>query len=72
MSKVIEAARQFKPGRDFEWMLQPDWNPSDEHRSHYIELSLIMVAEKLDLEEDYLPSDIQVIVSILDAQNQQD
>ena len=21
MSKVVEAARQFKPGRDFEWML---------------------------------------------------
>src|SRR5690606_22436470 len=68
MSKVVEAARQFKHGRDFEWMLQPDWDPTDEHRAHYVEISLMMVAEKFDLEEDYLPSAIQVIVSILDDQ----
>lgn len=39
MSKVVEAARQFKPGRDFEWMLQPDWDPTDEHSAHYVELT---------------------------------
>lgn len=66
MSKVVEAARQFKPGRDFEWMLQPDWDPSDEHRAHYVELSLMMVAEKLDLEEDFTIDNITSIVKFLD------
>lgn len=68
MSKVVEAARQFKLGRDFEWMLQPDWDPTDEHRAHYVELSLIMVAEKMQLNnEDYLDSDVAKIVMLLDS-----
>jgi hypothetical protein len=67
MSKVVEAARQFKPGHDFEWMLQPDWDPSDENRIHYVELSLMMVAEKLDIKEDYMPEDIFMISSMLDS-----
>lgn len=67
MSKVVEAARQFRPGRDFEWMLQPDWDLTDEHRAHYVELSLMMAAEKLDIEEDYSPEDIFMISSILDS-----
>ena len=66
MSKVVEAARQFKPGRDFEWMLQPDWDPTDEHRAHYVELSLMMVAEKLGVEKDYLDSDVNEIILSLD------
>lgn len=66
MSKVIEAARQFKPGRDFEWMLQPDWDPTDEHRAHYVELSLMMVAEKLAFTTDYTDQDVETIVSLLD------
>ena len=65
MSKVVEAARQFKPGRDFEWMLQPDWDPSDEHRAHYVELSLMMVAEKENLIEDYTADDVEIITSQL-------
>lgn len=68
MSKVVEAARQFKPGRDFEWMLQPDGDPSDEHSAHYVELSLMMVAEKLELGEDFDQNEIQVIIQILDRQ----
>lgn len=67
MSKVVEAARQFKPGRDFEWMLQPDWDPTDEHRAHYVELSLMMVAEKLDFAVDFSTSDIKNITDLLDA-----
>ena len=67
MSKVIEAARQFKPGRDFEWMLQPDWDPTDEHRAHYVELSLMMVAEKLGVEIDYPAQWVQNIVEDLDS-----
>jgi hypothetical protein len=66
MSKVVEAARQFKPGRDFEWMLQPDWDPTDEHRAHYVELSLMMVAEKLGIEMDYSAQCVQNIVEALD------
>lgn len=66
MSTVVEVARQFKPGRDFEWMLQPDWDPTDEHRAHYVELSLMMVAEKLDLEEDFSALDIEKIAILLD------
>lgn len=66
MSKVVEAARQFKPGRDFEWMLQPDWDSSDEHRAHYIELSLMMVAEKLGLHPDFSSNDIDTITELLD------
>ena len=67
MSKVVEAARQFKPGRDFEWMLQPDWDPTDEHRAHYVELSLMMVAEKLDFAVDFSASDIKNVTDLLDA-----
>ncbi|MCB9437726.1 MAG: hypothetical protein H6673_12190 [Anaerolineales bacterium] len=67
MSKVVEAARQFKPGRDFEWMLEPDWDPSDEHRAHYVELSFMMVAEKLDIEEDYSTQEIESIINVLDG-----
>jgi len=67
MSKVVEAARQFKPGRDFEWMLQPGWDPTDEHRAHYVELSLMMVAEKNGLHEDYTTQIIEDIVRVLDA-----
>lgn len=67
MSKVVEAARQFKPGGDFEWMLQPDWDPTDEHRAHYVELSLMMVAEKVGLPEDYDHPDIIGIVATLDG-----
>ena len=66
MGKVVEAARQFKPGRDFEWMLQPGWDPSDEHRTHYVELSLMMVAEKLQLSVDYTATDISKITQQLD------
>lgn len=66
MSKVVEAARQFKPGRDFEWMLQPDWDPADEHRAHYVELSLMMVAEKLNLEEDFDQNEINEIIAQLE------
>jgi hypothetical protein len=66
MSKVVEAARQFKPGRDFEWMLQPDWDPSDEHRAHYVELSLMMVAEKLEMDFDHGPNDILDIIQIIE------
>lgn len=65
-SKVVEAARQFKPGRDFEWMLEPGWDPSDPHRTHYVELSLAMVADKLELEFDTIPEDIQEISQQLD------
>lgn len=66
MSKVVEVARQFKLGRDFEWMLQPDWDPTDEHRAHYVELSLMMVAEKFEIEEDFSPEDLNTIVDFLD------
>jgi hypothetical protein len=71
MSKVVEAARQFKPGRDFEWMLQPDWDTSDEHRAHYVELSLMMVAEKMEIGEDYSPDNIMAIVDMLDRYRDQ-
>lgn len=71
MSKVVEAARQFKPGRDFEWMLQPDWDPTDEHRAHYVELSLMMVAEKLGIEEDYSQDSLLAIVDTLDRYSKQ-
>lgn len=67
MSKVVEAARQFKPGRDFEWMLEPDWDPTDQNRAHYVELSLMMVAEKLGLDEDFSPEDVEGILGILDG-----
>jgi len=67
MSKVVEAARQFKPGRDFEWMLEPDWDPTDEHRAHYVELSLMMVAEKLGIQVDFATADIDRIVQTLDS-----
>jgi hypothetical protein len=65
-SKVVEAARQFKPGRDFEWMLEPDWDPSDPHRFHYVELSLMMVAEKLGIEEDFSQQEIVKITRLID------
>ena len=71
MSKVIETARQFKPGRDFEWMLQPDWDPTDEHRAHYVELSLMMVAEKLDILPDYEDYDCRQIINALDEYTSQ-
>lgn len=71
MSKVVEAARQFKPGRNFEWMLQPDWDRSDEHCAHYVELSLMMVAEKLDIEEDYSRDTLIAIVDALDRYSKQ-
>jgi hypothetical protein len=67
MSKVVEAARQFKLGRDFEWMLEPDWDTTDEHRAHYVELNLMMVAEKLDIEEDYSTQEIESIINVLDG-----
>lgn len=66
-SKVIQAARQYKVGLDFEWMLEPNWDSSDPHRFHYIELSLLVVAEKLNLEEDFQPEDLKEIASILDT-----
>ena len=59
--KVVEAARKFKPGRDFKWMLQPDWDPTDENRAYYVELSFMIVAEKLGLEEDFSSTDMTTI-----------
>lgn len=70
-SKVVEAARQFKPGRDFEWMLEPGWDPSDPHRAHYVELSLTMVAEKLNVPVDNSEQDIKAIVTLLDQYRSQ-
>lgn len=67
MSKVVEAARRFKQGRDFEWMLQPNWDTTDEHRTQYIELSLMMVAERLEIETDYPAQWVQNIVAYLDS-----
>lgn len=72
MSKVVEAARQFKPRRDFEWMLQPDWDPTDENRAHYVELSLMMVAEKLQIVVDYDQIAIEGIVHVLDEYTELD
>jgi hypothetical protein len=66
-SKVIQAAKQYRVGRDFEWMLEPGWDSSDPYRFHYVELSLLTLAEKLELEEDFQSGDLDEIVAILDS-----
>ena len=67
MSNVVEAARQFKPGRDFEWMLQSAWDLADEHRAHYVELSLMLVTEMFGIDKDCSTQEAEYITNILDG-----
>jgi hypothetical protein len=41
MSKIAETAGQFKSGFDFERMLEPNWNPTNEHSACYVEPTLM-------------------------------